>query len=138
MSIVLNNIGKRMLSVRTKLSYPQSKMAAILNIADKSYKNYELEKTELPLSVAVKFCDEFEVDLMWLIYGSNQLSTNLSAKLAGDTVKALLELIDKEVLAVTPEKFGKYAEYIFNQSVAKGTSPIDEAKQFFTVVNSEA
>ena len=60
-----------MLSVRSQLGYPQSKVAAILGIADKSYKNYELEKRELPLSIAVKFCEEFDKNLMWLVYGSS-------------------------------------------------------------------
>ena len=50
-----------MLSVRSQLGYPQSKVAAILGIADKSYKNYELGKdVSLPLSIAVKFCEEFD------------------------------------------------------------------------------
>ena len=67
MSTVLIGIGQRMLSVRSQLGYPQSKVAAILGIADKSYKNYELEKRELPLSIAVKFCEEFDKKLIWLV-----------------------------------------------------------------------
>ncbi len=73
-----------MLSVRSQLGYPQSKVAAILGIADKSYKNYELEKRELPLSVAVKFCDEFDKNLIWLVYGISVPDSGQSARLAGN------------------------------------------------------
>ena len=83
MSSILIGVGQRMLSVRSKLGYPQSKIAAILGIADKSYKNYELEKRELPLSIAVKFCEEFDENLAWLVYGLAVPDSQRSAELAG-------------------------------------------------------
>lgn len=60
-----------MLSLRCQLGYPQSKVAAILGIVDKSFKKYELETGELPLSIAVKFFKEFDNNLIWLIHGTS-------------------------------------------------------------------
>jgi len=84
-STVLIGIGQRMLSIRSQLGYAQSKVAAILGIADKSYKNYEPEKRELPLSIAVKFCEEFNKNLIWLVYGNSLPDNEQSARLARET-----------------------------------------------------
>ena len=63
-------IGARMAAARAKKQASQVKAAAMLEISDKSYKNYEAEKRELPLAVAVGFCEAFDVELEWLVYGT--------------------------------------------------------------------
>tara|TARA_B110001469_G_scaffold126991_1_gene146195 strand:- start:5387 stop:5782 length:396 start_codon:yes stop_codon:yes gene_type:complete len=127
-------IGQRMLSVRSKLGYPQSKAAAILRIADKSYKNYELEKRELPLSIAVKFCEEFDQNLMWLVYGISVPNSDQSANLAGQTAKAVFEHLDASKNSFSSSEIEKFTHYIFEQSLSKGTSPESEAKLFFSAI----
>jgi len=134
MSNVLIGVGQRMLNVRTKLGYPQSKMAAILGIADKSYKNYELEKRELPLSVAVKFCEEFDENIAWLVYGVAVPDIHQSAELAGETAQAVFEYISDSKKAFSTAEIQKFVHYIFEQSLAKSTSPQSEAKLFFSAI----
>lgn len=134
MSSPLIGIGQRILSTRSQLGYPQSKMAAILGIADKSYKNYELEKRELPLSVAIKFCDEFDVNLMWLVYGVPVPDGEKSAKLAGDTAKVVFEHLEMLEKSFSSTEIQKFTQYIFEQSLSKGTSPESEAKLFFSAI----
>jgi DNA-binding XRE family transcriptional regulator len=134
MSTVLIGIGQRMLSVRSQLGYPQSKVAAILGIADKSYKNYELEKRELPLSIAVKFCEEFDKNLMWLVYGSSVPDSEQSARLAGEAAQAVFEHADANDKSLTSAEIQKFTRYIFEQSLSKGTSPQSEAKLFFSAI----
>lgn len=134
MSSMMIGVGKRMLSVRTKLGYPQSKIAAILGIADKSYKNYELEKRELPLSVAVKFCDKFDENLVWLVYGVSSVDTQKSADFAAETARAVFEHCTNSERTFSSEEVKKFARYIFEQSLSKGTSPTEEAKLFFSAI----
>jgi len=134
MSSILIGVGQRMLSVRTKLGYPQSKIAAILGIADKSYKNYELEKRELPLSIAVKFCEEFDENLAWLVYGLAVPDSQRSAELAGETAQAVFEHIKASDKEFSGAEIQKFAHYIFEQSLSKGTSPQGEAKLFFSAI----
>ena len=123
-----------MLSVRSQLGYPQSKVAAILGIADKSYKNYELEKRELPLSIAVKFCEEFDKNLIWLVYGNSVPDTAQSALLAGETAQAVFEHADANDKSFSSAEIQKFSRYIFEQSLSKGTSPQSEAKLFFSAI----
>jgi len=123
-----------MLSVRTKLGYPQRKIAAILGIADKSYKNYEHEKRELPLSIAVKFCDAFDVNLPWLVYGLTSPGPQESAELAGEAAKAVFEFVGAHKKTYSSSEVQKYVNFIFEQSVSKSTSPQEEAKLFFSAI----
>ncbi len=134
MSTVLSGVGQRMLRIRSQLGYPQSKVAAILGIADKSYKNYELEKRELPLSVAVRFCDEFDQSLMWLVYGVSIPDAEKSAQLAGETAKAVFEHLKVSKKSFSSTEIQKFTHYIFEQSLSKGTSPKSEAKLFFSAI----
>ncbi|MGJ8626791.1 MAG: helix-turn-helix domain-containing protein [Sulfitobacter sp.] len=134
MSTVLIGIGQRMLSVRSQLGYPQSKVAAILGIADKSYKNYELEKRELPLSVAVKFCEEFDKNLIWLVFGTSVPDMEQSARLAGETAQAVFEHANAHEKSFTSAEVQKFTQYIFEQSLSKGTSPQSEATLFFSAI----
>ena len=134
MSTVLIGIGQRMLSVRSQLGYPQSKVAAILGIADKSYKNYELEKRELPLSIAVKFCEEFDKNLIWLVYGNSVPDSEQSARLAGETAQAVFEHAGESDKSFYSAEIQKFTQYIFEQSLSKGTTPQSEAKLFFSAI----
>lgn len=134
MSTALIGIGQRMLSIRNQLGYPQSKVAAILGIADRSYKNYELEKRELPLSIAVKFCEEFDRNLMWLVYGVSVPDSEEAAQIAGETAKAVFEHIETNKKSFSSTEIQKFTHYIFEQALSKGTSPTSEAKLFFSAI----
>ena len=123
-----------MLSIRSQLGYAQSKVAAILGIADKSYKNYEPEKRELPLSIAVKFCEEFNKNLIWLVYGNSLPDNEQSARLARETAQAVFEPADANDKSFSSAEIQKFTQYIFEQSLSKGTSPQSEAKLFFSAV----
>lgn len=133
-STVLIGIGQRMLSIRSQLGYAQSKVAAILGIADKSYKNYEPEKRELPLSIAVKFCEEFNKNLIWLVYGNSLPDNEQPARLARETAQAVFEPADANDKSFSSAEIQKFTQYIFEQSLSKGTSPQSEAKLFFSAI----
>jgi DNA-binding XRE family transcriptional regulator len=68
----------------------QARAAAILEIAERSYKNYESEIRELPLSVARRFCERFEQDLLWLIEGQRKTAAERDIDLVGDTIEAVV------------------------------------------------
>ena len=123
-----------MLSVRTKLGLSQKKVADILDIAGKSYNNYEHEKRELPLSIAVKFCDAFDVNFPWLIYGLAAPDPQESAELCGEAAKAVYEFVVAHEKTYSSTEVKKFVRYIIEQSISKGTSPRDEAALFFSAI----
>lgn len=134
MSITISGIGLRLLAVRNQLGYPQSKMAAILDISDKSYKNYELEKRELPLSVAVRFCEKFDQNLAWLVLGTNVPNIVESANLVGETVEAVCKHVRASEKEFSGSEINKFGKYIYQQASSKGTVPEDEAQEFFSAI----
>ena len=120
-----------MLSVRSLLGYPQSKVAAILAIADKSRKNDELKTRELLLSKEVKIFEEFDKNLVWLIHGASVHDSEQSARLAGKSAKAVFEHADANDKSFSSAAIQNFTQYIFEQSLSKGTSPRSETMLFF-------
>ncbi len=125
-------IASRLLEIRTKLNYPQSRVAAQLDIADRSYKNYELGKRDLPIHVALKFCELYEVDLNWLVYGKTADTNEAILQRVGETVEAISSHYMQNQDDYSPEKSYKVGAYIFKQSAEKGTKPKLEAKEYFS------
>ncbi|MCZ4258698.1 helix-turn-helix domain-containing protein [Sulfitobacter sp. G21635-S1] len=62
----------RMLHVRNSLGYAQSVMAAKCDVSDSTYKNYERARREPTVSFALKFCENFDVDIAWLLQGKGE------------------------------------------------------------------
>lgn len=132
MSTLSTNIGSRMHEVRMRLGYPQSKMAVKLGIADRSYKNYELGKRDLPIPIAVKFCELFDVDLSWLIYGNSKEISDDTLNRVAHTVAAVTQYYMDDPRGFDSEQAGKEGAYIFKQSVQKRSHPQNEAEDYFS------
>jgi DNA-binding XRE family transcriptional regulator len=122
----LVGIGKRLHEMRSRLGYPQSKVAAVLGIADRSYKNYETEKRELPLAIAVAFCEKFNVNLQWLISGEESLNLADANRLYDDCVLTVLDELESRKLTVSNARIAKTCAYLARQCLEKGTEPKSE------------
>lgn len=127
-------IGGRMLETRKDHDLPQSKVAALLHISDRGYKNYETGKREIPLSVALAFCERFDVSLSWLVTGDDCLRPED----VGATIDALVSEIftesSKRGLELTPAQAGKIGAYIFKTCHTNRTSPSKEAGAVFELM----
>ena len=133
----LIGIGARMAAERARTRVSQAKAAAMLEISDKAYKNYEAEKRELPLSVAVAFCAAFGVTLEWLVLGSQGHSDDRSAALASETVEAITAEAQARKLVLSPARAAKICGYIVRNCLQKGTSAKDEAGPIFDMFSDE-
>ena len=127
----LAGIGARMAACRAKKQASQVKAAAMLEISDKAYKNYEGEKREIPLSTAAAFCDAFEVDLEWLVFGQGSQSNEKTVAIFSETIEALISEAQQRKLALSPNRAAKIGSYIFRNCVQNGTSPESEVGPIF-------
>ncbi|TPE58544.1 helix-turn-helix transcriptional regulator [Sandaracinobacter neustonicus] len=130
----MQGIGSRLASARANKQVSQVKAAAMLEISDKTYKNYELEKREIPLSTAIVFCEAFEVDLEWLV-GLQANAGEKSVALVSETIEALFSEAQERKLSLSPNRAAKIGTYIFRNSTQKGTSPQAEAGPIFDMLN---
>ncbi|MBL1435520.1 MAG: helix-turn-helix transcriptional regulator [Rhodobacteraceae bacterium] len=127
-------IAERLRSIRIERGYSQRKIADVLNIADKSYKNYELGLRDLPLKTAVKFCDHFSLDLEWLVFGvPSKVVANLPS-LVGDIAATIYEHSMTSTSKIDGEQFGKYCQYVLANVLDKGSVPRDEASLFLRTI----
>ena len=133
------SIASRLQKVRNRLGYPQSKMAAALQIADRTYKNYELGLRELPLATALNFCKAFDVDLNWLVEGKASLSKEKASQIFEDcALEVLCELEKRHIsipsIDVSTSRIAKACAYLANQCIEKGTRPEDEVSAVMELI----
>ena len=126
-----SGIGARMASVRAKLKISQARAAQILEIADKSYKNYELELRDLPIPVAQRFCQQFDTNLAWLIEGESSAASEEIVQFIGDTIEAVMtEALDRGI-ELTPTLIRKISCTCYKNSIRNGTEPKKEVATVF-------
>jgi DNA-binding XRE family transcriptional regulator len=130
-------IGARMAAARAKKQASQVKAAAMLEIADKSYKNYEAEKRDLPLAVAVNFCEAFDVELEWLVYGTQAHAGEKTISVVAETIEALVSEAQVRKLVLTANRAAKIGSFIFRNCIQKGTSPKTETGPIFDIFLDE-
>lgn len=126
-----SSVGLRMREVRLQHNYSQSKVAAKLDINDRTYKFYELGKREVPLHVAMKFCKEFDIEIKWLSSGMGPKKAEGNGSLTAQAAEALLDALNIEISMggkiVSNSMFARQIEFVLQQSLIKGTSPKVEA-----------
>jgi DNA-binding XRE family transcriptional regulator len=130
-------IGARLAAARAKMQASQVKAAARLEISEASYKNYETEKRDLPLAVAVEFCEAFDVDLGWLVYGTQPNAWEKATVTVSETIEALFSEAQKRKLTLSPSRAAKIGAYIHRTCAQNGTSPATEAGPIFDMIHDE-
>ncbi|MDG5749154.1 helix-turn-helix transcriptional regulator [Qipengyuania sp. XHP0207] len=127
-------IGGRMLETRKDHDLPQSKVAALLHISDRGYKNYETGKREIPLSVALAFCERFGISFSWLVTGTDCLHPDDVGVAVGQLVSEIFAESSKRGLQLTPTQAGKIGAYIFKTCHTNRTSPNQEVAAVFELM----
>ncbi|PTQ72749.1 helix-turn-helix domain-containing protein [Celeribacter persicus] len=132
-------VGQRMRETREKTGYSQGKFAAMLELSDRAYKNYELGKREPPLAVAALFSSKFNVDLRWLVFGEEPQPQDIELiELAAQTSDATYAISANSGQPPLGEKtYGKFFRYVLKQCFSKGSSPSEEAKAVYELMRGE-
>lgn len=123
-----------MSETRKNHDLPQSKVAALLHISDRGYKNYESGKREIPLSIALAFCERFDVSLSWLVTGNDCLRPDDVGAAIDALVSEIFAESSKRGLKLAPAQAGKIGAYIFKTCHTNGTSPNQEVGAVFELM----
>ena len=127
-------IGARMAAIRARKKISQSRAAAMLEIGDRSYKNYETESRDLPLAVAIRLCERFEIELNWLVFGEASPDNPAARAIIGDTVAALMEEMKARSATLSPARAKRIAEHAYANSLTKQTTPAAEISAIFDLL----
>lgn len=65
-------IAARLSRVRNDVGYSQAKVAAITDVSNSTYKNYEAARRDPQIGFVRKFCEVFDVSFDWLLSGKGQ------------------------------------------------------------------
>lgn len=133
-----SSVGSRMREVRLQHNYSQSKVAAKLDINDRTYKFYELGKREIPLQTAMRFCREFGIEIKWLSSGLGPKKAEGNDSLTAQAAEALLDAFGIKISIsgriVSNNMLTKQIDFILQQSLIKGTSLKSEAEALASLI----
>ena len=69
------NYQQRIRALREDNDYTQSYIASLLNVGQRTYADYELGKTRIPVDSLVKLAEFYNVDMNYITGISNQKSS---------------------------------------------------------------
>src|SRR5215203_1844464 len=66
-------VGRRLSNLRHALGQTQRQLAAILNITGPRWANYEVGTSRIPVDIALRLVEKWEVSLDWIYYGNEAM-----------------------------------------------------------------
>jgi transcriptional regulator with XRE-family HTH domain len=63
-------VGRRLSNLRHALGLTQRQFAEILNITGPRWANYEVGTSRIPVDIALRLVEKWEVSLDWMYYGN--------------------------------------------------------------------
>ena len=66
-------VGRRLTNLRHALGLTQRQLAAILNITGPRWANYEVGTSRIPVDIALRLVEKWEVSLDWIYYGNGAI-----------------------------------------------------------------
>jgi transcriptional regulator with XRE-family HTH domain len=63
-------VGRRLSHLRHALGLTQRQLAEILNITGPRWANYEVGTSRIPVDIALRLVEKWEVSLDWIYYGN--------------------------------------------------------------------
>jgi transcriptional regulator with XRE-family HTH domain len=69
-------VARRLSNLRHALGLTQRQLAEILNITGPRWANYEVGTSRIPIDIALRLVEKWEVSLDWIYYGNEGLMPN--------------------------------------------------------------
>ena len=66
-------VGRRLSHLRHALGQTQRQLAASLNITGPRWANYEVGTSRIPVDIALRLVEKWEVSLDWIYYGNGAI-----------------------------------------------------------------
>ena len=66
-------IGRRLSNLRHALDLTQRQLAVILNVTGPRWANYEVGTSRIPVDIALRLVEKWEVSLDWIYYGNGTI-----------------------------------------------------------------
>jgi|SRR4051812_3102934 len=66
-------VGRRLSHLRYALGQTQRQLATILNITGPRWANYEVGTSRIPVDIALRLVEKWEVSLDWIYYGNEAM-----------------------------------------------------------------
>lgn len=131
LSTDLSGIGLRLREIRKTNDLTQQVMAAAIDVTDRTYKNYEQEKRDLPAVAAITICDAFGISLEWLLVGRGKARKSDDPELAEACAWAVLSENEVRQAALPIEKLSKIIGFVAAQASQTEEAPREVTQKYF-------
>lgn len=108
---IVYGVGHRLKTIARDAKLSQAAFAKRLGIAERSVKNYMTEIRGLPFWLAIKVCDEFDVQLEWLARGT-KVGLDKSGELAWRIYEVLMEEEASSGSKLEPARVAKIGRFV--------------------------
>jgi len=116
------NIGGRLREIRTSVGYTQPKVAAMLDISDKTYKMYELGQRSMPIVTALLFCERFGISIEWLATGTGPRGSDTDGEITKTVAKEVLLALKEQGADANPEWTAECIAFVRGEVLEYGIS----------------
>jgi DNA-binding XRE family transcriptional regulator len=123
-----------MAAIRARERISQINAAAMLGVGERSYKLYETEARELPLAVAMRICERFDVDLKWLVYGDHANADPNTLALIKDAFDEVVDEANRRGKKLTRGMAGEIGKFVCEQCLKNRTIPNQEVGRVFDLI----
>lgn len=100
-------------------------------VSQSAYKNCEREATDLPISLAVKLCRDYDLSAEWLLLGRSGMTSKLSDEIIERAVTVTREFIVDNGFDIPPEKEAKIVRYLIRKMSETGEISQRDCEEVF-------
>jgi len=99
-------IGARLAICRSEIGVSQAAMAEATGVSHRAYHSYEKGKRGVPVEALVKMHDKYEVDVAWLLLGTQSIRVSHDFEALKQIETQLDQHLNEEAIKIKSEKRG--------------------------------
>ena len=99
-------IGARLAICRSEIGVSQAAMAEAIGVSHRAYHSYEKGKRGVPVEALVKMQGKYEVDLAWLLLGTQSIRASHDFEALKRIETSLDQHLNEEAIKIKSEKRG--------------------------------
>jgi transcriptional regulator with XRE-family HTH domain len=128
------NLSDRLTFLRKSTGKTQIPFAKEVGVSQSAYANYERGATEIPISLAVKVCLDYEISPSWLLLGEGTMKTMDVSNLLEDCVVSILKFLIDNDLPINPERIGRLVKFLFNDKYSGKAQTDEDTDRFLNTI----
>ena len=127
-------LSNRLAFVRKSTGKTQIPFSKELGVSQSAYANYERGASEVPLSLAIKICKDYQISPSWFLLGEGKVKSLEVSEVAEDCVVAILKFVIDNDLPINPERIGRLVKFLFEEKYSGKAETNEDTNRFLNTI----